>query len=102
MLHRVGPRTLAPYPAPRSRPSSSAPPPTLLLVVIIADCASSDCHRWEHNKHENIMTFRDKSHTSLMTRSKAPQHHTPWLAAFDDTAESYVAKNKEAALKLNS
>tara|TARA_B100000787_G_C15940229_1_gene184619 strand:+ start:128 stop:250 length:123 start_codon:yes stop_codon:yes gene_type:complete len=37
-----------------------------------------------------------------MTGSKAPPHHTPWLTAFDDTAESYVAKNKEAALKLNS
>ena len=48
------------------------------------------------------MTFRDKTHTSLMTGSKAPPHHTPWLTAFDDTAESYVAKNKEAALKLNS
>ena len=60
------------------------------------------CHRWEHNKHESILTFRDKTHTSLMTGSKAPPHHTPWLTAFDDTAESYVAKNKEAALKLNS
>ena len=42
-----------------------------------------------------------------MTRSKAPHakaskavSHTPWLTAFDDAAESYVAKNKEAALKL--
>ena len=34
---------------------------------------------WEHHKHENIMTFRDKAHKSLMTGTMAPVHHTPWL-----------------------
>ena len=55
---------------------------------------------WEHNKHEDIMTFRDKSHQSLMTAGPTPPHHTPWLTAFDDSAECYVARNKEAALRL--
>ena len=50
---------------------------------------------WEHNKHENIMTFRDKPHKSLMTGTLAPVHHTPWLTAFDDSIESYVAGNKK-------
>jgi trimethylamine monooxygenase len=50
---------------------------------------------WEHNKHENIMTFRDHAHTSLMTGNKAPVHHTPWLMAFDDSIESYVEGNRK-------
>merc|ERR1712032_105810 len=45
---------------------------------------------WEHNKHENIMTFRDRPHRSLMTGTMAPVHHTPWLQAFDDSIECYV------------
>jgi len=50
---------------------------------------------WEHNKHENIMTFRDKTHRSVMTGNMAPPHHTPWLTAFDDSIESYVHKNRK-------
>lgn len=55
---------------------------------------------WEHNKHENIMTFRDKPHTSLMTGTTAPVHHTPWLRAFDDSIECYVEQAKPAKSKL--
>jgi trimethylamine monooxygenase len=49
---------------------------------------------WEHNKHENIMTFRDKPHKSVMTGTVAPVHHTPWLTAFDDSIACYVDQNK--------
>ncbi len=40
---------------------------------------------WEHNKHENIMTFRDKPHTSAFTGTVAPVHHTVWKDALDDS-----------------
>jgi len=53
---------------------------------------------WEHNKHENIMTFRDKSHKSLMTGTMAPVHHTPWLVAYDDSIDGYVNGVKKSAL----
>ena len=46
---------------------------------------------WEHHKHENIMTFRNKAHRSLMTGNMQPIHHTPWLEAMDDSMESYLA-----------
>merc|ERR1711994_772790 len=49
---------------------------------------------WEHHKHENIMTFRDQPHRSLMTGSMAPVHHTPWMKAFDDSIATYVLGNK--------
>jgi len=49
---------------------------------------------WEHNKHDDIMTFRDKPHKSVMTGTVAPIHHTPWLKAFDDSIACYVDQNK--------
>ena len=45
---------------------------------------------WKHNKKDGIMTFRDKSHASLMTGTQSPPHHTPWLEALDDSLESYL------------
>jgi len=53
---------------------------------------------WEHNKHEDIMTFRDKPHRSVLTGSMAPIHHTPWLKAFDDTISSYVGSATATAV----
>ena len=44
------------------------------------------------------MTFRDKSHTSIMTGNKAPVHHTPWLIAYDDSVPCYVEGKKRANL----
>jgi len=49
---------------------------------------------WEHNKHENIMAFRDKPHRSVFTGTMAPVHHTSWLAARDDSIKSYVDENR--------
>eukprot|EP00947_MAST-08B_sp_MAST-8B-sp1_P003359 g3359.t1 len=54
---------------------------------------------WEHNKHENIMTFRDKPHRSLMTGTMAPIHHTPWLEALDDSLKCYLATSADEAKK---
>jgi len=55
----------------------------------------SEFLEWEHAKQENIMTFRDKSHTSVMDGTKAPAHHTTWLAALDDSCECYLATLEE-------
>ena len=45
---------------------------------------------WEHHKHDNIMTFRDNAYPSLMTGNAQPSHHTVWLDAMDDSAESFL------------
>lgn len=50
---------------------------------------------WEHNKEADIMTFRNKSHRSVMTGTMAPAHHTPWMEAMDDTMEAYLADAKK-------
>jgi len=46
---------------------------------------------WEHNKHENVMTFRDHAHRSVKTGTLAPVHHTPWLEALDDSMACYLS-----------
>merc|ERR1712151_349089 len=43
------------------------------------------------------MTFRDKTHQSVMTGTMAPAHHTPWLKSFDDSIECYVNRNRKPA-----
>jgi len=53
---------------------------------------------WEHNKHEDIMAFRDKSHKSVMDGSVAPVHHTPWLQAFDDSVDCFVHKKNSSTI----
>lgn len=45
---------------------------------------------WEHNKHEDIMKFRDHPHRSVKTGNMAPIHHTPWLEALDDSMACYL------------
>jgi len=49
---------------------------------------------WKHNKKDDIMGFRDKSHASLMTGTQSPPHHTPWLKALDDSLDAYLKQEK--------
>ncbi len=49
---------------------------------------------WEHHKHEDIMGFRNNAYRSLMTGTMQPMHHTPWLAAMDDSMQSYLADDE--------
>lgn len=36
------------------------------------------------------MTFRDHGYKSVITGTMAPQHHTPWKDALDDSLEVYL------------
>jgi trimethylamine monooxygenase len=45
---------------------------------------------WKGNKKKNIMTFRDFGHSSVLTGTMAPKHHTPWKDALDDSLEVYL------------
>ena len=36
---------------------------------------------WEHHKMDDILTYRDQSHRSVLTGTQAPIHHTPWMKA---------------------
>lgn len=46
---------------------------------------------WEHHKMEGILTYRDHSYPSVLTGNQAPQHHTVWMQALDDSLEAFLA-----------
>lgn len=41
--------------------------------------------QWLKDKDENILEYRDKTYTSVITGTKAEKHHTVWLDEMDDT-----------------
>ncbi|WP_322044822.1 NAD(P)/FAD-dependent oxidoreductase [Paraburkholderia sp. J67] len=47
---------------------------------------------WKHDKHDDIMGYRNKSYRSLMTGTQSPPHHTPWIKALDDSMAAYLGE----------
>ena len=45
---------------------------------------------WKGHKVANIMTFRDNAYRSVITGTMAPEHHTPWKDALDDSFDVYL------------
>ncbi len=46
---------------------------------------------WKKHKKQSIIGYRDNGHTSPLTGTVAPIHHTAWSDALDDSLESYLA-----------
>jgi trimethylamine monooxygenase len=46
---------------------------------------------WKQDKKENILTYRDKPHRSVMTGTMAAEHHTSWLQELDDSLKRYLS-----------
>ena len=55
------------------------------------DVACKNFKEWEHDKEHDILTYRDRSHPSPVTGTRAPLHHTPWWEAMDDSRETFLA-----------
>ena len=47
--------------------------------------------QWLKDKDENILEYRDKTYTSVITGTKAEKHHTVWLDEMDDTFERFLS-----------
>ena len=45
---------------------------------------------WKGHKVADIMTFRDNAYRSVITGTMAPEHHTPWKDALDDSFDVYL------------
>lgn len=45
---------------------------------------------WKDHKEDDIMDFRNKSYRSVITGTMAPEHHTRWEDALDDSLEAYL------------
>ncbi|KAL4230829.1 hypothetical protein ACF0H5_011203 [Mactra antiquata] len=54
--------------------------------------ARSLFHKWEHDKDENIKTYRDKCFASIFTSTMSPSHSSDWWNAFDDSIKTFVGK----------
>ncbi|WP_253908029.1 hypothetical protein [Arthrobacter sp. H20] len=52
--------------------------------------------QWLINKENNILGYRDDTHTSVMTGTEASVHHTPWLSAMDDSLERFLGSTTTA------
>ena len=46
---------------------------------------------WKKHKKYSIIGYRDHGHTSPLTGTLAPVHHTSWEDALDDSLESYLS-----------
>lgn len=50
---------------------------------------------WLQDKEEDILRYRDKCYASVITGTKAAEHHTEWMEALDDSMECYLASDEE-------
>lgn len=46
--------------------------------------------KWEHDKVDDIIGYRNKAFPSPLTGAMAPIHHTPWWAEMDDSPECFL------------
>ncbi len=46
--------------------------------------------KWEHDKEESIVGYRNCSFKSPCDGAAAPVHHTPWLQAMDDSMDCFL------------
>ncbi|MGV8993801.1 MAG: flavin-containing monooxygenase [Flavobacterium sp.] len=53
--------------------------------------------QWLKDKDENILEYRDKTYTSVITGTKAETHHTSWIDEMDDSFERYLSENPALA-----
>lgn len=45
---------------------------------------------WMNDKEEDVLSYRDKVYTSVMTGVTAEEHHTEWMKELDDSLERYL------------
>ena len=58
--------------------------------VYLSECADT-FKEWEHNKHEDIMSYRDKTHKNLFTGIVSPVLTKPWVKLMDDSLETFLS-----------
>jgi len=46
---------------------------------------------WEHDKHEDILSYRDKTHKNLFTGIVSPVLTKPWVKLLDDSLKTYLS-----------
>ncbi len=54
--------------------------------------------QWMKDKEEDILRYRDKTYTSVLTGTEAETHHTAWLDEMDDSFDRFLAEDVVAAV----
>jgi trimethylamine monooxygenase len=54
------------------------------------DLTRTHFKKWEHDKEETIIGYRDRGFSSPCTGIDAPIHHTPWWEAMDDSMTTFL------------
>ncbi|MQA78750.1 MAG: SidA/IucD/PvdA family monooxygenase [Streptosporangiales bacterium] len=54
------------------------------------DLTRAHFKKWEHDKEESIIGYRDRGFSSPCTSSEAPVHHTPWWTEMDDSMARFL------------
>lgn len=47
--------------------------------------------QWQRDKQEDILGYRDRTYTSVVTGTRACAHRVPWMEEMDDSAENFLA-----------
>jgi len=55
------------------------------------DLTRAHFKQWEHDKDESIIGYRDRGFSSPCTATDAPEHHTAWWEALDDSMATFLA-----------
>lgn len=50
--------------------------------------------KWEHDKEESIIGYRDRGFSSPCTGTDAPVHHTAWWEATDDSLTTFLGASR--------
>lgn len=54
--------------------------------------------QWQRDKQEDILGYRDRCYTSVVTGTRAAPHHTPWIRVMDDSMEAYLGERVKKAV----
>jgi trimethylamine monooxygenase len=60
------------------------------------DAVADMFKQWLRDKEEDILSYRDKTYTSVITGTESEKHHTPWIKEMDDSYERYLYHQNNA------
>lgn len=65
------------------------------------DAVAAMFKQWLQDKEEDILRYRDKTYTSVITGTESEKHHTPWIKEMDDSYERYLYQKGKGKLKAD-
>lgn len=57
--------------------------------------------QWLRDKQEDVLSYRDKPHASVVTGTQAPVHHTRWMDERDDSLETFLKPRRKGGVMVD-